>query len=102
MRLGEPDESGRRRPVPLPGSEFTLPADTAVKAIGQQPRDELPTGSTGSSSTGHGRVDEDRRTGNPKFFAGGDAINGGASVVEAVRDGKRAAQAIDRELRCRN
>ena len=47
-------------------------------------------------------VDEAGRTGNPKFFAGGDAINGGASAVEAVRDGKRAARAIDRELRCRN
>ena len=103
MALGEPDESGRRRPVPLAGSEFTLPADTAVKAIGQQSRDELHDWIDGLElDRGKVVVDEAGRTGNPKFFAGGDAINGGASAVEAVRDGKRAARAIDRELRCRN
>jgi glutamate synthase (NADPH/NADH) small chain len=103
MTLGEPDESGRRRPIPLEGSTFTLPADTAVKAIGQQPRDEL-TDWVDDLVLEHGkvRVDEDGRTGNAKFFCGGDAINGGASVVEAVRDGKRAAESIDRELRCRS
>ena len=103
MALGEPDESGRRRPVPLEGSEFTLPADTAVKAIGQQPREELRDWVEGLELE-HGKVVVDRggRTGNRRFFAGGDAINGGASVVEAVRDGKRAAQAIDEELRWRS
>jgi dihydropyrimidine dehydrogenase (NAD+) subunit PreT len=101
MTLGEPDDSGRRRPVPLQGSEFTLPADTAVKAIGQQSRDELTDWVAGLEiERGEVRVDDDGRTGNARFFAGGDAINGGASVVEAVRDGKRAAEAIDRELRC--
>jgi glutamate synthase (NADPH/NADH) small chain len=101
MALGEPDESGRRRPVPVEGSDFTLLADTVVKAIGQQARDELP-GWIEGLELGHGKVevDESGRTGNVKFFAGGDVINGGASVVEAVRDGKRAAEAIDRELRC--
>jgi dihydropyrimidine dehydrogenase (NAD+) subunit PreT len=101
MALGEPDESGRRRPVPVEGSEFTLSADTAVKAIGQQSRDELQGWIDGLELV-HGKVevDEAGRTGNHRFFAGGDTINGGASVVEAVRDGKRAAEAIDRELRC--
>ena len=101
--LDEPDESGRRRPVPVEGSDFTLLVDTAVKAIGQQARDELPGWIDGLELV-HGQVevDESGRTGNQRFFAGGDTINGGASVVEAVRDGKRAAEAIDRELRCRS
>jgi glutamate synthase (NADPH/NADH) small chain len=103
MALGEPDESGRRRPVPVEGSDFTLLADTAVKAIGQQSRDELSGWIDGLDLVrGRVAVDEDGRTGNRRFFAGGDAINGGASVVEAVRDGKRAAEAIDKELRCRS
>ena len=103
MALGEPDDSGRRRPVPREGSEFTIPADTAVKAIGQEPRSELAAWVDGLQlERGKVAVDADGRTGNRKFFCGGDAINGGASVVEAVRDGKRAAEAIDEELRCRS
>ncbi len=102
MSLGEPDESGRRRPLPVEGSEFQLLADTAVKAIGQQPRLEPAEWIDGLELDG-GAVQVDPATGqttNPKFFAGGDAVNGGASVVEAVRHGKRAAKAIDRWLRC--
>ena len=96
MTLGEPDETGRRRPIPLQGSTFTIPAYTAVKAIGQQPRDEIDKWVEGLElDRGKASVDERGRTGNRKFFAGGDAINGGASVVEAVRDGKRAADEID-------
>jgi glutamate synthase (NADPH/NADH) small chain len=101
MRLGAPDESGRRRPEPVEGSEFTLPADTAVKAIGQRPRSELADWIPGLElDRGAVKIDrETGHTGNPKFFAGGDAVNGGASVVEAVRDAKRAAKAIDEWLR---
>jgi glutamate synthase (NADPH/NADH) small chain len=89
--------------VPLEGSTFTLPAYTAVKAIGQQSRDELSDWIEGLElDRGKVTVDKSGRTGNRKFFAGGDAINGGASVVEAVRDGKRAAEAIESELRCRS
>jgi len=102
MRLVEPDASGRRRPEPLPGSEFTLPADTVVKAIGQQPRRELADWISGLELDGAGTVHVDPATGqtsNPKFFAGGDVVNGGVSAVEAVRDGKRAARAIDEWLR---
>ena len=84
MALGEPDESGRRRPEPLAGSEFVLQCDTLVRAIGQAgPRIE---------------VDASCRTENPKVFAGGDVVNGGASAVEAVRAGRDAAIAIDRWL----
>jgi glutamate synthase (NADPH/NADH) small chain len=101
MRLGEPDASGRRRPEPMPGTEFTIPADTAVKAIGQQPRAEIAEWVEGLElERGRLKVDETGRTTNPKFFAGGDALNGGDSVVEAVAEGKRAARAIDEWLRC--
>ena len=102
MSLGEPDSSGRRRPQALEGSEFVIPADTVIKAIGQCGHEELASWVTGLEVDG-GVVAVDEltgRTANPKFFAGGDAINGGATVVEAVRDGKRAAKAIDEWLRC--
>jgi len=84
MELAEPDESGRRRPVAVGGSEFVLPCDALVKAVGQAgPRLA---------------VDESGRTSDPRVFAGGDAVNGGDSVVEAVRAGRDAAVAIDRWL----
>jgi glutamate synthase (NADPH/NADH) small chain len=102
MRLGEPDGTGRRRPEPIEGSEFVLRADTAVKAIGQRARTELAEWVDGVRFD-HGALEIDAETGgtsNPKFFAGGDVANGGASVVEAVAAGKRAAEAIDRWLSC--
>ncbi|MES1247330.1 MAG: FAD-dependent oxidoreductase [Actinomycetota bacterium] len=84
MALGEPDESGRRRPQPLEGSEFVIECDTLVRAIGQ----------AGPQIA----IDGEFRTENPKVFAGGDAVNGGNSAVEAVRMGRDAAEAIDRWL----
>jgi len=96
VELGEPDESGRRRPQPLPGTEFLLPADTAVKAIGQTPRREL-LGWIEGLELAEGLVAVDPatgRTGNPRYFAAGDATNGGATVVEAVREGKIAARGV--------
>jgi dihydropyrimidine dehydrogenase (NAD+) subunit PreT len=100
MQLGDPDASGRRRPEPVSGSVFAIPSETAVKAIGQRGRDELAGFIDGLRLEG-GRivVDEHGRTANPKFFAGGDAVNGGASAVEAVREAKLAAEAIDEWLR---
>ncbi|HSB40105.1 MAG TPA: FAD-dependent oxidoreductase, partial [Gaiellaceae bacterium] len=101
MELGEPDASGRRRPEPVTGSEFAIPAETVVKAIGQRGRDELEELVEGLRLS-RGRVEVDPATGrtaNPKFFAGGDAVNGGSSAVEAVREAKLAAQAIDGWLR---
>ncbi len=100
MRLGEPDSSGRRRPEAVPGTEFVLPADTVVKAIGQQSRTELLSWIRGLELDGGLiRVDaETGRTSNPKYFAAGDAVNGGATVVEAVRGAKLAARAIDAVL----
>jgi glutamate synthase (NADPH/NADH) small chain len=102
MRLGDPDESGRRRPEPLPGSEHVIAADTVVKAIGQRARTEVADWVHGVVFD-HGALRVDPETGltaNPRFFAGGDVANGGASVVEAVAAGKRAAAAIDRWLSC--
>jgi len=101
MTLGEPDESGRRRPEPIEGGEFWLRADTVVEAIGQRARLELAEAVDGLVfSHDELQVDPDTgRTSNPRFFAGGDVVNGGASVVEAVREGKQAARAIDKWLR---
>ncbi len=99
LRLGEPDESGRRRPVEIPGSEFVLPAQTVVLAIGQQPRRELFSWIEGLELAGS-RVEIDPatgRTGNPKYYAAGD-LTGGATVVEAVRGAKLVARALEAEL----
>jgi glutamate synthase (NADPH/NADH) small chain len=86
MRLGEPDASGRRRPEPVPGSEFVVPVDTAIKAIGQRPRDEF--------AELVASADERGRTSDPRVFAAGDAVNGGATVVEAVRGAKLAVESL--------
>jgi dihydropyrimidine dehydrogenase (NAD+) subunit PreT len=97
MELGAPDDSGRRRPEPVPDSEFVIPVDSVVKATGQRPREEF-LGWIDGLELGHGLVQVDPetgRTGNPKFFAAGDATNGGATAVEAVRGAKLAARAID-------
>jgi dihydropyrimidine dehydrogenase (NAD+) subunit PreT len=90
MRLGAPDETGRRRPEPVADSDFVIPVDTVVKAIGQRPRDEFrPLLES---------VEHDGRTRDPRIFAAGDAVNGGASVVRAVAEAKRAVTAIDEAL----
>jgi glutamate synthase (NADPH/NADH) small chain len=97
MRLEDPDASGRRRPEPVPGSEFVLPCETAVQAIGQRPRSEFLAWIDGLElERGAIAVDPDTgRTANPKYFAAGDAVNGGATAVEAVRGAKAAARGID-------
>jgi glutamate synthase (NADPH/NADH) small chain len=102
MSLGEPDPSGRRRPQPVPGSEHTLIADSVIKAIGQQPHREA-AGWFGGLDFDGSRLAIDPatlQTSNPKVFAGGDVV-GGTSVVQAVRDGKHAATAIQEWL-CRS
>jgi dihydropyrimidine dehydrogenase (NAD+) subunit PreT len=99
-RLGKPDESGRRRPKEIPGTEFLLPVDTVVKAIGQRPRLEFLQWIEGLELE-RGRVKVDPATGestNPFYFAAGDATNGGATVVEAVRQGKIAARGVNARL----
>ena len=95
MELGDIDSSGRRRPVPIEGSEFTLELDQLISAIGQAP--DIPK--TWKIPTGRGnRINVDKHglsTECPGIFAGGDAVRGPASVIEAIADGRQAAQAID-------
>ncbi len=99
-RLGSPDESGRRYPEPIFGSEFELKADTAVLARGQQPRREWTQWIPEITMSGK-RILVDPQTGqtpHPGVFAGGDAVNGGTTVVQAVREGKIAARGIQNFL----
>jgi heterodisulfide reductase subunit A len=99
MELGEPDQSGRRRPVPIPGTEFTLAVDTIIAAIGQLPNTEALDG---LELTGWGTIRVDAETGEtsrPGVFAGGDATIGPATIIEAVAAGNRAAESIDRYLK---
>ncbi len=99
MRLGEPDASGRRRPEPVPGSEHESPCDAVILAVGykvaaEMLRDLLVLNRDGTVRT----VGEDGETGLGGVFAGGDAVRGPATVVEAVHDGRLAAEAIARHL----
>ncbi len=100
MQLGAPDDSGRRRPEPIPGSDFTLEVDVVVLAIGYEPDDLLEKTTPGLRTTNWKtvRVDEDFRTTRPGVFAGGDNVNGADLVVTAMADGRRAAAAIDNYL----
>jgi len=97
MDLGEPDESGRRRPVPVPGSEFTIDCDMVVVAIGTRSNPVLTTSAAGLklNQWGYIEVDGAGMTSLPGVFAGGDIVRGAATVILAMGDGKRAAAAID-------
>jgi glutamate synthase (NADPH) small chain len=96
MELGEPDDSGRRRPVPIPDSDFEVQADTVIVAIGNKPNPLIPdtTENLPVSRWGTIMADEQGRTGKPGVFAGGDIVTGAATVIEAMGAGKRAAVAI--------
>jgi dihydropyrimidine dehydrogenase (NAD+) subunit PreT len=96
-RLAEPDSSGRRSVKPVEGSEFVVPVDMVIKATGQQKMRELLSSIPGVELDAGGRVRveaETMRTGNPKFFAGGDCVNGGREAVDASQAGKLAASGI--------
>jgi len=98
MELGEPDESGRRRPIPVAGSEFVIPADTVIFAIGQGVESSWLGKASGIELKKWGEIIVDEKTGQtskPQVFAGGDAVRGPSSMIEAIADGKRAAEAID-------
>ncbi len=98
MELGEPDESGRRRPEPVEGSEFLLPVDRFLVAIGQQTA--VPEG-FGIETNRRGRVEVDgdtRASSRAGVFSGGDVQTGPASVIEAIQAGRLAASAMDRYL----
>jgi glutamate synthase (NADPH) small chain len=101
MKLGEPDDSGRRRPVPIPGSEEKILIDTALVAIGQSPNPLVPQTMKELKIGKHGNIitDDDGRTSIPGIFAGGDIATGAATVILAMGAGKRAARAIDAYLK---
>lgn len=96
MELGEPDESGRRRPQEIPGSEFDIEADTVIMALGTSPNPLIRRTTDGLDFDRRGRivVDEDGMTSRNEIFAGGDAVTGAATVILAMGAGKTAAAAI--------
>jgi heterodisulfide reductase subunit A len=99
MRLGEPDESGRRRPVPVPGSEELVPTDRVIMSIGLRPGTEPFAQELALRSNGTLEADDETlQTSSPWVFAGGDAVTGPSSIVDAVGQGKRAALQISRFL----
>jgi glutamate synthase (NADPH/NADH) small chain len=102
MELGEPDESGRRRPVPVEGSGHEIACDAVVVAIGNDPNPLIGRTTPGLKLGRKGNVEADAATGatsRPGVFAGGDIVTGAATVIEAMGAGRRAAAAIDAYLR---
>lgn len=98
--LGEPDNSGRRRPVVIPGSEFMLAVDTVIVAIGNESNPLIKQTTPGLETTKSGNiiVDEDGKTSVERVYAGGDIVLGAATVILAMGEGRRAAAAINRLL----
>lgn len=103
MELGEPDASGRRRPVPVPGSEFEIPTETVIMALGTSPNPLISRTTKGLETDRRGCVvaDETGATSRPGVFAGGDAVTGAATVILAMGAGRTAARAIDAYLKNR-
>jgi glutamate synthase (NADPH/NADH) small chain len=101
MELGEPDESGRRRPVPIPGSEFVLPLDVAIIAVGTSANPLVQSTTPDLKTRKRGYIEADPetlRTSKRGVFAGGDIVTGGATVILAMGAGRRAARSIDAYL----
>lgn len=101
MELGEPDASGRRRPISIPGSEFEFSVDVVVVAVGQGPNPLIPRTTQGLETSKWGTIiaDETGATSIPGVFAGGDVVTGAATVIKAMGAGKVAAEAIDKYLK---
>ena len=102
MELGEPDASGRRRPVPIDGSEFEIEIDTVIAAIGQKPDPSCWLSEGGPESTRWNTVEANERTFQtavPWIFTAGDCLTGAATAIEAIAGGRKAALSIDRYLR---
>jgi len=101
MELGEPDESGRRRPIPKPGTEFTIDIDTSIVALGTRPNPIIPYTTEGLELTRWGTIRTDEaigRTSKDRVWCGGDMATGAATVISAMGAGKRAAADIDAYL----
>lgn len=101
MQLGEPDSSGRRSPVPVEGSEFTIEADCVIMALGTSPNPLLKSTTAGLETLKRGEiaVDENGKTSIEGVYCGGDAATGAATVIKAMGAGKKAAHAIDEYLK---
>ena len=102
MKLGEPDASGRRRPIPIEGSEFVLDVDCVIIAIGTSPNPLIRNTTKGLDTNSHGCIitkDESGETSRTGVFAGGDAVTGAATVILAMGAGKSAAAAIDKYIK---
>lgn len=100
MELGEPDASGRRRPVPVEGATVTMDVDLVVVSVGVSPNPILPRSVEGLELGRKGTiaVDENMQSSHKMLFAGGDIVRGGATVILAMGDGRRAAAAMDAQL----
>jgi len=102
MRLGEPDASGRRSPIPIEGSQFEMAVDTVIFALGTSPNPLVFVDAEGLERSKHGTVVADEASGRttmPRVWAGGDVVTGAATVVSAMGAGKAAAADINRFLR---
>ena len=102
MALGEPDESGRRSPVPVEGSEYLIDADVVVVAVGVSPNPIIPHSVSGLEVSRKGTIVVDENTMQstiPGLYAGGDIVRGGATVILAMGDGRRAAFYMDKYLK---
>lgn len=102
MALGEPDASGRRSPVPVPGSEYLIDADVVVVAVGVSPNPIIPRSVEGLNVSSKGTIVVDEKTMEsniPGLFAGGDIVRGGATVILAMGDGRRAAEHMINSLK---
>ena len=97
MELGEPDSSGRRRPMPIKNSEFVIPADLVLTAIGESPDlSFLPMAKVSLTDWGSIKTDELGRTNLPWLFAAGDCASGPSTIVESMSAAKRAARSLER------
>ena len=104
MELGEPDASGRRRPIVKEGSEFELDVDTMIMALGTSPNPLIRSTTPGLDTDKHGCIitdGPDGLTSRPFVYAGGDAVTGAATVILAMGAGKEAAKAIDEAIKAK-
>ena len=101
MELGEPDSSGRRRPVPIEGSEFIIDVDTVVVSVGVSPNPLIPASLPDLKVTRWGTIvvdEETMQSSVPDLFAGGDIVRGGATVILAMGDGRIAASGMHKYI----
>jgi glutamate synthase (NADPH/NADH) small chain len=101
MELGEPDDSGRRRPVPIPGSEYDIEVDSVIMSLGTSPNPLIASTTEGLDTNRWECIVADEETGQTSregVFAGGDAVSGAATVILAMGAGRKAAAAIDEYL----